>query len=213
MKLAERMECVRELPRGAGQRSRGTSWPCFALTSPGIWCVAILLLVAPLARADDPGNFPKGTWTLTAYGAFAHSFTEEEAKLASGTVGVGYYVLDNFSLNAELSGYHNTQEGPNANIANFEGLIRHHLLHSGRFSLYLDGGAGLSIADHRTPYYGTYYNYILEFGTGATFQVYDNINLMGGMRYVHLSNADLEGKYHNPGINSAQIYVGLLFKF
>jgi len=171
------------------------------------------MALCPSLRAEDAGYFPKGTWTVTTYGSYTKNFINDEAKLASGTVGVGYYLFDNISLNAELSGYHNFQVGPDANISNFEALIRHHLWHSGRFSWFIDGGAGLSYADHRTPYYGTYYNYILEVGTGATFQIYENVHLMGGVRYFHVSNADLEGPLHNPGINATQGYIGLLIKF
>src|SRR5690349_13983614 len=128
----------------------------------GMFLLVILGCCAS-APAQDGGFFQKGTWTLTGYGAYTKNFINDEAKLASGTVGVGYYLFDNFSLNAEMSGYHNEQSGPDANIAAFEAVIRHHLWHSGRFSFYIDGGAGVSYASHRTPYYGTYYNYILEF--------------------------------------------------
>ena len=177
---------------------------------------ALLVLVlgfTSVARAEDAGFFPKGTWTVTGYSAYTKNFINDQAKIVSGTVGVGYYFFDNISLNAEMSGYHNEQVGPDANIANFEAVIRQHLWHSGRFSLYIDGGAGLAYASHRTPFYGTYYNYILEFGVGATFQIYENVHLMGGVRYFHLSNADLEGPLHNPGINATQGYLGLMFKF
>ena len=191
----------------------GTTW--YRCSKILLVCFPVLLvgvLASPL-RAEDVSNFPKGTWTLTTYGAFSRSFVGEQAKIGSGTIGFGYYPFDNFSINAELSGYHNEQDGPDANIANFEALIRHHLWHSGRVSWFIDGGAGLSYADHRTPSYGTYYNYILELGTGATFQIHDNIYLLGGIRYFHLSNAELEGPLHNPGINAGQAYIGLLLKF
>jgi hypothetical protein len=173
----------------------------------------MMLLVMAAARADEPGEFSKGTWTVTGYGSYTQSFYGERARIGAGTIGGGYYILDNFSINAELSGYYNAQHGPDAIIAGADLLIRHPLYNSGRFSLFIDGGAAITYANNRTPYYGTYYNYILETGLGATFQIYENVHLIGGARYFHLSNAHLEGPAHNPSINGLQGYLGVLFTF
>ena len=180
------------------------------------WAVSITMvtaLIPGVARADDPGDFTKGTWVVDAYGSYTGSFFGEKAQIGAGTLGVGYYLFDHIALNAEFSGYHNSQHGPDSDIVAADVLLRHHIIQSGRFSLFLDAGAGISYADHRTPYYGTYYNYILETGVGATFQLHDNLHLIGGVRYLHLSNAELEGPEHNPSINGVQGYVGLLLKF
>ena len=173
----------------------------------------ILVALCGVAKADDPGFFARGTWTATAYGSYTKSFTGEEAKIGAGQIGFGYYLLDNFSLNAEVGGFYNVQPGQDATISEGDLLIRHHLFHSGRFSMFIDGTAGISYANHRTPGIGTYYNYILEFGVGSTFQLYDNVHLIGGVRYFHLSNAYLEGPDRNPSINATQGFIGLLFKF
>ena len=37
--------------------------------------------------------------------------------------------------------------------------------------------------------------------------------LLGGMRYLHFSNAQIDGKERNPSINAAEGYFGLLFTF
>lgn len=178
-----------------------------------VLAMALALLLSGLARAEDPSYFDKGSWTLSGYGSYMKNFTGELAKIDSGTVGLGYYFMDNLGLNAELSYYHNDQHGPDADIYAGDLLVRHHLLHSGRFSLFIDGAAGISYANHRTPYYGTYYNYVLEGGVGSTFQLWDNVNLIGGVRYVHFSNAYLEGPRHNPSINGVQGYLGVMIRF
>jgi len=177
------------------------------------FATASIFAATSVARADDGGYFPAGTWTFTGYGSYIRNFTGERAVIGAGTVGVGYYLVDNFALNAELSGYHNDQHGPDADIFAGDLLIRHHLFHSGRFSFFLDGVAGVAYADHRTPYYGTYFNFILEGGAGVTFELFDNIDLIAGVRYFHLSNAHLEGPDHNPSINGTQGYIGLMVKF
>ena len=181
-------------------------------TCPILVCVMAFFWPG-FAAAQDRDSFREGTWAVTAYGSYTKNFIGEKAKIGAGTVGVGYYFTDNIALNAELGYYHNHQYGPDADIAAIDLLLRHHVLHSGRFSLFLDVGGGVSYSDHRTPWFGTYYNYVLETGVGATFRVRDNVSLIGGARYFHLSNASLEGRDHNPSINGTQGYVGLMFKF
>ena len=172
-----------------------------------------VLALSGIARAEDPGFFTRGTWVATTTGSYVKSFTGEEAKMGSGQIGFGYYLLDNFSLNAEVGGFYDSQAVQNSVITEGDLLLRHHLWHSGRFSLFIDGTAGISYANHRTPAIGTYYNYILEFGVGSTFQLCDNLHLIGGVRYFHLSNAYLEGPDRNPSINGTQGFIGLMFKF
>jgi len=178
-----------------------------------ICVVAALLLFASSLRAGEASYFPQGTWTTSIYGLYAKNFTGETAVIGGGTIGGGYYFRDNMSINAELTGYANNQFGQDASIAAGDLLLRHHLFHRGRFSFFLDAGAGVSYADHPTPWYGTNFNFILETGAGTTLQLWDNVHLLTGVRYWHLSNAHKEGPAHNPSINAMQIYMGLLFKF
>jgi opacity protein-like surface antigen len=176
--------------------------------------IGLIAMISATAAAQDPSYFPRGTWTATGYGTYIKSFTGQEAKMGSGAVGVGYYLFDNISLNAELSGYYDSQPGPDSRIFSGDLLLRNHLFHSGRFSFFLDGVAGITYADRRTPYpLGTHYNYIVEPGIGLTYQLHDNLHLIGGVRYFHLSNAHLEGPIRNPSINGTQAYVGLMWKF
>lgn len=176
--------------------------------------VGLACLISATAKAGDPGDFPRGTWTATAYGTYIKSFTGQEARMGSGAFGVGYYLFDNISLNAEFSGYYDVQPGPDSRIFSGDLLLRNHLYHYQRFSLFLDGVAAITYADRRTPYpLGTHYNYIIEPGIGATYQLHDNLHLIGGVRYFHLSNAHLEGPIRNPSINATQAYIGLMWKF
>jgi hypothetical protein len=179
-----------------------------------VLALGLVAMLTGIAAAEAPGYFCRGTWTATGYGTYVKSFTGQEAKMGSGAFGIGYYFFDNLSLSAEVSGYYDVQAGPISRIASGDLLLRNHLLRSGRFSLFLDGVAGISYADRRTPYpLGTHYNYIVEPGIGATFQIHENLHLIGGMRYFHLSNAHLEGPIRNPSINGTQAYVGLMYKF
>lgn len=175
--------------------------------------VFLSLLVLPhAARADEPNLARGGNWTLASYGAYSHSFTGPRASIGSGTVGIGRYLWNDFSLNAELGYYRNDQKGPDADIAAADLLIRHHILDRGRFSLFLDAGASVSYADRRTPSSGTYFNFMEEAGIGSTFQLQDNLHLLSGVRFFHLSNARLDGPNRNPSINAYQFYLGVMIK-
>lgn len=159
------------------------------------------------------GDFQKGTWALSFTGAYAHSFTESEAKIETGSVGVGYYLFDHVALNLEAAGFSVQQPGPDSAISELDLLIRHHVWVVNRFSLFLDAGGGVSYATAPTPGYGTYYNYLAEAGIGATWRIKDNVHVMGGVRWLHFSNAALKGPEHNPSINATEGYVGLIFTF
>lgn len=175
--------------------------------------LGLIVVTAAWARGEEPGFFARGTWAATAYGTYVKSFTGQEAKMGSGSFGLGYYVFDNVSITGEFSGYYDSQPGRDAQIYAGDLVLRDHLFHSGRFSFFGDALAGISYAYKRVPPGGTYYNYNLALGVGATFQIYENLHLIGGARYFHISNAHLEGPIHNPSINAAQAYVGLMWKF
>ncbi|HSZ57949.1 MAG TPA: acyloxyacyl hydrolase [Tepidisphaeraceae bacterium] len=172
-----------------------------------------ILGIAALADGQDASNFAQGSWSLSTYGSYTQSFTGERVRLAGGTVGLGYYVWENVSLNAEFSGFHVDQSGEDATLSDLGILLRQHLFHRGRFSFFVDVGGGLTYATHPTPPGGTYFNFTEETGLGATWQLGGNLHLIGGVRYFHLSNARIEGPERNPSINATQGYVGLMWSF
>ena len=175
--------------------------------------IGAALSIAGAARGKDAGNFAQGSWSLTTYGSYTKNFTGERARLAGGTIGVGYYVWENVSLNLEASGFSVDQNGPDSTLADLGILLRQHLFHRGRFSFFVDVGAGLTYATHPTPPGGTYFNFTEETGLGATWQLAGDLHLIGGVRYFHLSNARIEGPSRNPSINATQGYVGLMWSF
>src|SRR5579884_1646646 len=104
-------------------------------------------------------EFSRGSLAFTTEAAYAHYFNGSPARIESGSVGLGYYFLDNISLNLEAAGFSVQQPGPDSVISGLDLLLRHHLFTSGRFSFYIDVGGGVSYATAPTPYYGTYFNF------------------------------------------------------
>ena len=173
--------------------------------------IAIFGLVSP-ARGQVASNFPAGTVTLTSVGSYGHSFDSHRVMLGTFNVGAGYYIFNNFGLNFEAGYQRHDQSGPNADVVMLDLLLRHHLFHWQRFSFFIDFGVGVSYANERTPPHGTYFNFMEEAGLGTTVQLKDNLHLLTGVRFFHMSNARIDGPEHNPSLNAWQVYGGIMFK-
>jgi Lipid A 3-O-deacylase (PagL) len=181
------------------------------------WVAAVALLLgiclfASPACAQVESVFPAGTVTLTSIGSYGHSFDSHRVMLGTFNVGAGYYIFNNFALNLEAGYQRHDQSGPNADVVMLDMLFRHHLFHWKRFSFFIDFGLGVSYANERTPPHGTYFNFMEEAGLGSTIHIKDNIHLLTGARFFHMSNARIDGPEHNPSLNAWQVYGGIMFK-
>src|SRR5262245_52865699 len=72
-------------------------------------CTIALAFLPRAAIADEPATapaamFPKGSFTLTSDVAYTHTF-DDESNIGALQLGVNYFVFDNFSLGAEITGY------------------------------------------------------------------------------------------------------------
>jgi len=158
-------------------------------------------------------SFSQGTACFTLTGAYAASNSLSRAQLETGSIGVGYYFLNNIAINLEAAGFWDQQRNLDSHIAETNLLLRHHLFTWDRFSILADVGGGVSYADHPTPRGGTYFNFSVQSGVGLTYRLQDNVHLMTGVRFLHFSNAQIHGKLHNPSINATEGYVGVIFTF
>lgn len=180
---------------------------------------------APPASAAPPdesaGGFEKGTWTFQAYGGYVNDLGPYDVEAGFASVGVGYYLVDNISLSAEVSGYGISQpegdgedEGKGGNaVAGGAGVVfRHHIFEAGETSLFIDVAASLFEASERVPAEGTRWNYATQTGLGIVHGRGSGPNLLLGVRFFHLSNADMHGNDRNPALNGVSGYVGVMFK-
>src|SRR5207249_779190 len=153
-------------------------------------------------------GFSKGTWDLEIDGSYIQPIRFSEDRFYDLNVGLGYYLANDFALNLQLFGSYVDQPGEEGKLGAVIGLFRWHALHFDRFSLYLDGGGGVSLADPEVPEFGTHFNYIGEIGPGASWRLDDNLYLLAGARYFHLSNGDLHGRVQNPSFDGINFYLG-----
>lgn len=158
--------------------------------------------------------FPKGMWTLEIEGSYTAPIRFSTDEFATGTVGVGYYLFDNFSVTALGHGFHVNQEAQNDTDGGGASLLlRWHLLNLDRFSFYLDGGGGLVWTQDPVPTGGTTYNYTARAGGGISWRLKEDVYLLGGARYFHLSNGNQHGRENNPSFDGVEYYIGLMFAF
>ena len=180
-------------------------------TFPAAVLLATAAITPPVrAGAGHSPAFSGGTWTLELSGSYADPIRFSEDRMALGTVGINYYFLNNVSLGLHLSGYGVDQPDDEGYGAGFEGWLRLHLLTFDRFTIFADGGGGRTYFYPEEPAGGSKWNWTAKIGGGVTFQLDENVYLMGGARYFHVSNGNQWGRQNNPSYDAVQYYVGLM---
>lgn len=161
---------------------------------------------------DDP--LAQGTWIATAYGGGSFEFnTDSDESFGYGSIGVGYHVVDDFSINLEANFYQWDQSpGGDPAAGGLNLLGRWHFYKHDRFAMHLEGSGGFLIGEDDLVEEGSSdFQFILGAGLGATYQINEDLLLMGGVRYNHVSNANLSDE--NPGFDGVGGYFGVMIPF
>jgi len=204
-----------------------------AVTGPADWVADGTLLQRSLAQASPPGAvadrratpmlepravrrgfLEAGSWTFQAYGAAAIG-DPDKGEQYDAHLGVGYFFVDHLSINVELLGGFTDGDDASAfaedgGVGGFDLLFRWHFLERGPWTLYLDGGAGLQVATEDFPS-DSRFNFRPQIGLGATYELRENLLLMGGARYLHISNAGTSDV--NNGLDAALLDLGVMVPF
>lgn len=152
-------------------------------------------------RGDD-------RWYVNA-GAATTLDDDRARRLGLVGAGLSHFFLNGHSINLELNGMAFDQTGDDAVGLNLNAMLRWHLYRADNWSVYVDGGAGLLGTTEDVPAAGSQLNFTPQVGAGATIRVKDEERLMVGLRWHHISNADLYPP--NPGRDSLYGYVGWNF--
>ena len=180
--------------------------------------LVVLLVVPTSARAaplfDLGGNdFREGTRAFEVDGSYIDPVRFSDDKFYTAGVAASYYFADAVSVGGEVTGYFADQPEEDTAILGAGVLFRWHFLLAERYTLFADGGFGVSIAEEEVPEGGTHFNYTPKGGVGATIRLRDDLHLVGGFRFFHLSNANLHGRDQNPSQDGMQYYLGVVFTF
>lgn len=163
-----------------------------------------------MEQAPDPFGQVDSCRIYLHGGAGVHVNTSDN-KFAQLGVGFEYFIADDLSLDFEFNGLYFEQIGDDAAAANFAMLFRWHFISQDRWSMYLDGGAGLLGSSSDVPENGSSFNFTPQAGVGITYDVGNDNRIMVGVRWHHVSNGHTYE--HNPGRDSAMLYLGLSMPF
>jgi hypothetical protein len=167
------------------------------------------------ADADGRVEFPKGTKSFALTGSYIQHIRFSIDELQNVDVSAGYFLWDNHSLNLELQGYRGDQEFDSDVYIGGIGLLgRWHFLRGNKWSVFIDGGGGVTYADQefpQSPYDGTNFNFTGKVGLGATYEFHEHTHLIGGARYFHLSNGQIRHADDNPTFDGIQFWGGVMW--
>ena len=190
----------------------GVLWPTLAAAQETTFAPTLSIA----ADADAPGRqapaLSPGTWTVQTYGSA--TLGNDEGRLYLSHVGGGYFVLDGLSVNLEgVFGAVDSERNGDPYAVGFDLLLRWHFLKTQSWSVFADGGAGMLWIEDRFPTSGTRQNFTPQVGLGVTLHLADQLNLIAGVRWHHISNASKRGEDRNPGFDGALVYGGLVIAF
>jgi hypothetical protein len=186
---------------------------CIALAAAlvAMMTIAATAQTQPWAPGDD--TFKQGSLSFNLYGETFGDLTNKNVQTASQTFGIGYYYANACSLNLELTTCFIHESGPLTYGYGANLILRQHLIRRKNWSLFADVGPGFLEAGQRVPPAGTSFNLTFRTGLGITQKMTEHLNLIGGGRYYHLSNAEMAGRDRNPSLNGIEAYFGLLWNF
>ena len=181
----------------------------------------VCAVTIPSAKADPtptpatPAAFPKGTFSLELEASYTNPIRFSTNEFITLSAAGGYYFWDNWSVSLRGEYMHVNQDfGENDADGGGAGvLLRWHVINVDRLSFYIDGGGGLSWFNKAVPTFGTTYNFTARVGPGLSYRISDDVFLLGGARYFHLSNGNQHGRIKNPSYDGIEWYMGVMFTF
>lgn len=188
--------------------------PCWAQLDPldarvTAWVTGTAAAAAISTPAPDR-PFAEGTWTFQTYGSGTWG-DSDKGEIYTAHIGVGYHFVDDLSINLEaIGGWADAEKDDDGGVGGIDLLFRWHFLQGRSWSLYIDGGAGFQLATTNFPS-DSHHNFRPQVGLGGTLQITDSIRLMGGARWLHISNAGTTRI--NNGLDGAQLYAGIMVPF
>ncbi len=167
---------------------------------------------ADAAAAPLLGEFSRTTWVGNVYGSAIFG-DSGKGEMYLAHIGFGYYFEDYQSVNLEFfGGYVRSGIDDNGGAIGLDVLYRNHFLRSedDKRTIFFDGGLGLQQAS--TNFSGErHFNLRIMGGFGGSLQIDNNARLFGGCRYIHISDAGIEGG--GGGFDGPMVYAGITFPF
>jgi hypothetical protein len=166
------------------------------------------------AVPDDP--LARHGWhlDLTLHNGFeVANYNGNHEEMLGGFVGVTYGIHEGLAIKVATPLYYVWQRGTDGYLFGVTGGLRGRFVKKPRWSAFWEFDLGVSEADTHVPPRGTRFNYLAIGGGGVTVRIRPGIHLLGGLRFLHLSNNGLAGRSRNPDIEALGPTIGLLYGF
>ena len=186
--------------------------------------VVAVLLLTPAAAAAQQFNAPPAPadafarrgWHVefAVHGAIeTWNYNTSHEDLLGIVPGITYGLRDGLLLTAAGPLYYIDQRGVDTYLMGVNFGLRRRVYRARRTSAFVEFQVGISDAETFTPPRGTRFNYLALGGAGATFRVRRGLDLIGSLRWIHISNNGLAGRSRNPDIEAVGPQIGLLLGF
>jgi len=192
-----------------------------------VLALAVALGAAPpLATADESLREPPSgtgdglateavatqTWAVELTGGFfveSWDMNQFREQLAGATVGLYRQLSPRWAIGFEAQMLHvNQTPASNVLMPALSLMLRWTALEVGETSVFFEGGAGPAYASGRVPTHGTQFNIVTQTGVGLSRRIVSRVDMLGGARWLHLSNNSLDGRWRNPDIQALGLYIG-----
>jgi hypothetical protein len=163
---------------------------------------------------DDP--LARHGWhlDLTVHGAVeVANFNGNHEQMLGEFAGFTYGIREGLAVKVATPLYYVWQRGTDGYLFGVTGGLRGRLMKKPRWSAMWEFELGVSEADTYVPPRGTRFNYLAIGGGGVTVRIRPGIHLLGGLRFVHVSNKGLAGRSRNPDIEALGPTIGVLYGF
>ncbi|MEM7246325.1 MAG: acyloxyacyl hydrolase [Acidobacteriota bacterium] len=182
--------------------------------------LSTLVLWPSLAAADhgpDSEVTRRGGWTFQSYATT--TLSDDPGELHQLRLGVGRYLTDTLSLSAELVvGSFDAEvfegvAGGDGTVFGVDALLRWRFAEGERWELALVGGLGVVRFDSPFPAVASRTNFEDQVGLELAWYLNEQLRLLLGVRYLHVSNAGLFGGGRNPGYDAFVPQLGLAWSY
>ena len=159
---------------------------------------------------EAPDGFDR--WHLEVTGGFfleAWDLNLYKEQLIGGAISFSRQITPSWTVGIETSLLQVNQEPiGDVFLPALSLMLRWSAFRVGETSVFLEGGGGLSYASNEVPNRGTRLNLVSQTGVGLERPLSSRIGLVGGLRWLHVSNNSLNGRDHNPDIQALGLYIG-----
>jgi len=176
---------------------------------------AVLLAGCAASPTSDAGDRERGRYGVRLFGVGLDGVARHDG-LYGGGLGFDAFLDDHISLGFEVAGYEARQDEqiPDRTATSAAVFGRYWIEPRSAPAFYVEVGSGGIVLKERFPTRrGTRFNFITQVGTGMRVELSDDLGLLLGVRYAHVSNADLKGDERNPGFDGLGGMVGIALRF